>query len=943
MSKEGPTPAMLQFYEMKRKYPNTVLFFQMGDFYETFGEDAEVVSRELEITLTSRGRDADGEKMPLAGVPIHAGEMYISRLVRKGYRVAVCDQIEDPKKAKGIVKRDVVRIITPGTMMDAGMFNTSGPSYLMSIFYDKKRSEYGTAFLDISTGEFFISSSEAGRGAGKENSSADLGSGNAFADLNSDIAKYMPAECIISSPINPALAENLKNRGILVTPYRESAFDYDTASEYLKKHFGVSSLEGYGCIGMESSIRAAGACLAYACETQMSDLSHVRGLSTRLPSGSMILDAITLRNLEVLENIRSKGTDTSLFGTLNTTKTAMGMRILRKYVTAPLINRTEIEKRLDAVEYFVKNPMIRSSLRECLDRFSDIERIAGRISYGNAGPRDLVTLKNSLDKIPLIKLSFDSGHGAFGINSGGIGGGIGAVGGAGTSQATAVCDGDTGDINSGNGGIYNSVPELVAKALQGTSEMQAVRKLIDSAITDDPPVLAKGGGVIREGYDKSLDELRYISVSGKDWIADFQQTERERTGIKSLKVGYNKVFGYFIEVTKSNMSMVPKEYIRKQTTANGERYTLPELQEKESLIANAEEKLIALEYELYQDLILKLKSETGTLQKTAQCIGLLDVYSTLGAVSHSRNYVRPVIEDSKRLLISGGRHPVVERNLNAGFVPNDAQIDASDNQILIITGANMAGKSTYMREVALITVMAQAGCFVPAESAVIGIVDRIFTRVGAFDDLSSGQSTFMVEMLELANILNNVTDRSLVILDEIGRGTSTLDGYSIAKAVLEFLHGRGGEGPRTLFATHFHEMVDIEADLKRVRNYHFAVKETGNDIAFLRKLIPGATDKSYGIHVARLAGIPDKVIGRSEQILKEEMDRQFDPSSEKKRSPRFTQMLLIDTPAPVSAPRRENPVVKKLLNSDPDSMTPRDALAFLYELVNDARNDENKP
>ncbi|MBP5474919.1 MAG: DNA mismatch repair protein MutS, partial [Methanomicrobium sp.] len=785
MSKEGPTPAMLQFYEMKRRYPGTVLFFQMGDFYETFGEDAEVVSRELEITLTSRGRDADGEKMPLAGVPIHAGEMYISRLVRKGYRVAVCDQIEDPKKAKGIVKRDVVRIITPGTMMDAGMFNTSGPSYLMSIFYDKKRSEYGTAFLDISTGEFFISSSNAGGGAGKTNSAAEVGSGNAFADLNSDIAKYMPSECVVQSPINPALAENLKNRGILVTPYRESAFDYDTASEYLKKHFGVSSLEGYGCIGMESSIRAAGACLAYACETQMSDLSHVRGLSTRLPSGSMILDAITLRNLEVLENIRSKGTDTSLFGTLNATKTAMGMRILRKYVTAPLINRNEIEKRLDAVEYFVKNPMIRSSLRECLDKFSDIERIAGRISYGNAGPRDLVTLKNSLDRIPLVKLSFDSGHGAFGINQG-----INTCGTGEISRASAVCDGDAGGIN---GGITNSVPELIAKALAGTSEMQAVKKLIESAITDDPPVLAKGGGVIREGYDKSLDELRYISVSGKDWIADFQQTERERTGIKSLKVGYNKVFGYFIEVTKSNMSMVPKEYIRKQTTANGERYTLPELQEKESLIANAEEKLIALEYELYQDLILKLKSETETLQKTAQCIGLLDVYSTLGAVSHSRNYVRPVIEDSKRLLISGGRHPVVERNLSAGFVPNDAQIDASENQILIITGANMAGKSTYMREVALITVMAQAGCFVPAENAVIGIVDRIFTRVGAFDDLSSGQSTFMVEMLELANILNNVTDRSLVILDEIGRGTSTLDGYSIAKAVLEFLHGKGGE------------------------------------------------------------------------------------------------------------------------------------------------------
>ncbi len=874
MSKEGPTPAMRQFYEMKKRYPGTVLFFQMGDFYETFGEDAEVVSRELEITLTSRGRDSNGEKMPLAGVPIHAGEMYISRLVRKGYRVAVCDQIEDPKKAKGIVKRDVVRIITPGTIIDSGMLGNSGPSYLMSVFYNKKRSEYGIAFLDISTGEFFISSCDA---------SAD------FSDINSEIVKYRPSECIIPATSEKELIDNLKSSGIIITSYSDSSFDFNTAEKYLKEHFKVSSLEGYGCLGMDSSVCAAGACLSYACETQMTELSHIKGFSTKISSKNLILDAITLRNLEVLENIREKGIDTSLFGILNETKTPMGSRILRKFITAPLIDKEEIEKRLDAVSFFYYLPILRSSIRDSLHKFSDIERIAGRISYGNAGPRDLVALKNSLDKIKDIKNAFDQVH---------------------------------------------ELPEFIKHSLKNIDEMEEINSLISRAVCDEPPLLARGGGIIRNGYDESLDELRHISVSGKDWIADFQQSERERSGIKSLKVGYNKVFGYYIEVTKSNIKQVPDDYIRKQTTANGERYTISKLQEKESLITNAEEKLTALEYELYQDLLAKLRCHVDTMQKTARNIGLIDVYCSLGAISHSNNYIRPVIENSKRLLISSGRHPVVERNLNSSFVPNDAELDSSGNQILIITGANMAGKSTYMREVALICIMAQMGCFVPADSAVIGIVDRIFTRVGAFDDLSSGQSTFMVEMLELANILNNVTDRSLVILDEIGRGTSTLDGFSIAKAVLEFLHGKGSEGPRTLFATHFHEMVDIEADLKRVKNYHFAVRETGDDVVFLRKLIPGATDRSYGIHVARLAGIPKKVISRSEAILKDEQSRQYTEEKGKKM-PRYTQLLLLDSPGPVSSPKKEEPVLKKIKDLDPDSMSPREALAYLYEIKNE--------
>ncbi|MBP2132878.1 DNA mismatch repair protein MutS [Methanomicrobium sp. W14] len=880
MSKEGPTPAMRQFYEMKKKYPDTVLFFQMGDFYETFGEDAEVVSRELEITLTSRGRDVNGEKMPLAGVPIHAGEMYIARLVRKGYRVAICDQVEDPKKAKGIVKRDVVRIITPGTIIDSEMLGNSGSSYLMSVFPDKKNKEYGIAFLDISTGEFFISSCNASSG---------------FSDLNSEISKYQPAECIIPVSSSSGLSENLKKLGVIVTSYSDSAFDLKFAGDYLKNHFHVSSLEGYGCLGMDSSICAAGACLSYACETQMTDLNYIRNFSTKISSNNMILDAVTLRNLEILENIKSGGPDSSLFGILNETKTPMGSRILKKFITSPLVSKAEIDRRLDSVGYFYDLPMIRSSLREHLHKFYDIERIASRISYGNAGPRDLNALKDSLEKITDIKSDFDSSP--------------------------------------------SEIPYLVTESLRKISDMEDIRKLIAKAVCDEPPVNARVGGVIREGYALSLDELRDISVSGKDWIASFQQSERERTGIKSLKVGYNKVFGYFIEVTKSNSKNVPPEYVRKQTTVNGERYTLPVLQEKESLIANAEEKVSALEYEIYQELIEKIKPYVETIQTTARNIGLLDVYANLAAISHSRNYIRPVIEDSKRLLINNGRHPVVERNIQ-NFVPNDADLDSSDNQILIITGANMAGKSTYMREVALICIMAQTGCFVPADTAVIGIVDRIFTRVGAFDDLASGQSTFMVEMLELANILNNVTPESLVILDEIGRGTSTLDGFSIAKAVLEFLHGTKQEGPRTLFATHFHEMVEIEADLKRVRNYHFAVRETGDDVVFLRKLIPGATDRSYGIHVAKLAGIPSKVIKRSEIILKEEQEKQYDPKSGRKM-PRYTQLLLIDNPEPVSSPRKEDPVLKKLKSIDPNSVNPREALALLYELKKEAGDDNN--
>jgi DNA mismatch repair protein MutS len=866
---------MRQFYTLKARHPDAILFFQMGDFYETFGEDAELVSRELEITLTSRGRDASGERMPLAGVPVHAAGTYISRLVQRGYRVAVCDQIEDPKKARGIVKRDVVRIITPGTIIDPGMLGSAEPSYLMSLVQDSGSSLYGMAFLDISTGEFFVT---------------EHATKNDFSGLFSEISRYSPSECIVSPGITDSILHYLTQRGVVVTPYPNEALDESTSRALLIEQFGVSSLEGYGCGDMHAAISAAGACLKYAKETQKDELVHINSLSTRLSSSSMVLDAITLRNLEIIRSIRNNDTAATLLGVLDITETPMGSRILRSFFASPLINREQIDNRLDTVEYFFHHPLIRASISALLTRFADIERIAGRISYGNAGPRDLVSLCVSLERIPELKKTLREGG--------------------------------------------SDKPLLLTDAIEGMYDFGSVVDLIKRALVDEPPALLKNGGIIREKYDRTLDELRNVASSGKIWIAEFQQKERERTGIKSLKVGYNRVFGYYIEVTKTNLHLVPPEYRRKQTTANGERFTLPELQEKESLISNAEERLNALEVELFNELVNTLKGHVPELQTTARNVGILDVFACLAEVGQKNGYVRPVVDESERLIIREGRHPVVEQNLGKAFVPNDTEMDSTNDQILIITGANMAGKSTYMRTIAQICIMAQMGSFVPASHATIGIVDRIFTRVGAFDDLASGQSTFMVEMLELANILNNMTTRSLVILDEIGRGTSTLDGFSIAKAVLEFLHGKISSGPRTLFATHFHELVEIETELKRVKNYHFAVKDKGDDVVFLRKLIPGATDRSYGIHVAMLAGIPRKVTGRAEEILLEAMRREF--RGDGKKMPRYTQMLLIDNP---EVPPADHPVVDALKGIDLNMMTPMDALLTLHDLQRKANGE----
>jgi DNA mismatch repair protein MutS len=862
------TPVMRQYLELKEQYPDTILLFRIGDFYETFNADAELISRELEIVLTSRSKSGDN-RIPLAGVPYHAAEGYIAKLIGKGYKVAVCEQMEDPKTVKGIVRREIVRIITPGTVIDSSLLSSSAATYLMAVCPDAKHQEWGIALLDISTGEFFVASIEHDP---------------SLENLRSEIARYNPAECLVPASFPELFRQHIRDRGVVVSIDRDGIFDEARARQRLCSHFGAGSLAGFGCDEMPAAIAAAGAALAYAQETQHAPLTHISSISTRSSTQGMTLDAVTLRNLEVRESIRGGARGATLFSSLDLTRTPMGSRLLNRHLTRPLTDIPSINKRLDAVGYLAGKTPVRLSLREHLKSCSDIERIAARIAYGNAGPRDLVALANSLSSLPELKSSLTRDK-------------------------------------------PKDLPEIVKNARDSLHELPEVIDLIRTALVDDPPAIARNGGVIRPGYAPALDEIRGVLHSGRDWIVELQASEREATGIKSLKIGYNRIFGYYIDITKPNLPLVPSRYERKQTTATGERFTIPALREKEALITNADERVLALERELYTGLLDLLKKRVTEFQEIAAGIATLDVAASMAEVAMTRDYVRPQLNDGTAIMIRDGRHAVVEQGVPGGFVPNDTALDSTANQIQIITGANMAGKSTYMRATALICIMAQAGSFVPARHASIGILDRIFTRVGAFDDLASGQSTFFVEMLELANILNNITPRSLVILDEIGRGTSTVDGCSIARAVLEFLHGKSAAGPKTLFATHFHELITMEESLKRVHNYHFAVKETQSEVVFLRRLIPGATDKSYGIHVARLAGIPKKVTDRAEILLGESMDRPAKPGS---RPQRYTQILLVDEPGAGTVTR--HPVLDELGALKPDEMTPIQALAKIAEL-----------
>jgi len=862
------TPIMRLYQELKAKHTDTILFMRIGDFYETFNADAELVSRELDIVLTSRSKSGD-TRVPLAGVPYHAVDGYIAKLIGKGYKVAICDQVEDPKTAKGIVKREVTRIITPGTVIDSTMLPSAAATYLMALCPEAKGQAWGIALLDITTGEFFVSVVEHDHN---------------LVNLLSEIARYRPAECIVPSTVPEAVTRKCSERGVVVSRFRDEAFSFSQAKKALTSHFRVATLAGFGCEDEPAAVGAAGAALLYAQETQGSPLAHIRHLATRASSQSMMLDAVTLRNLEVKESIRGGTKGATLLSTLDRTRTPMGSRLLFRHLTRPLLDIGRINARLDAVGFFATRTAVRLSVRSDLETFADIERIAARISYGNAGPRDLLALADSLAALPALRCSVSS---------------------------------DSGE----------DLPATLSTAIGDMRDLPETVSLIRRAIAEDPPAVARNGGVIRQGFSEELDAIHTVLHSGRDWIVQLQEQEREKTGIKSLKIGYNRIFGYYIDVTKPNLALVPSRYERKQTTATGERYTLPELREKEALITNADEKVLALERELYAGLIGTLRTVVADVQVIAAGIAAVDVAAALAEVACSRNYVRPQLNTGDALVVRDGRHPVVEQGVAGGFVPNDVDLSGSADQILIITGANMAGKSTYMRAAALICIMAQAGSFVPARHASIGIVDRIFTRVGAFDDLASGQSTFFVEMLELSNILNNMTLKSLVILDEIGRGTSTADGCSIARAVLEYLHGKGASGPKTLFATHFHELITAEESLKRVKNYHFAVKETNNEVIFLRKLIPGATDKSYGIHVARLAGIPKKVTDRADALLSEDIRRGSCGSTKPQR---YTQILLVDDQGP-GVPA-DHPALRALARLNPDEMTPLEALAKIAEL-----------
>ncbi len=850
---------MKQYHEVKRNYPDAIVFFRLGDFYEMFGPDAVTASKVLQITLTSRDKGRE-DPIPMCGVPHFTAETYIARLVRAGYKVAVCEQMEDPKEAKGIVRREVVKVITPGTFLPD---NPKENNYILGFF--QKENIYGIAVADITTGEFLIYET--------------------CNSLEDEINRFQPKEILypLSFKNNSAIIDRLGD--YYLTNYDDWYFDYIEAYRKLIKHFRVSSLDGYGCEGMIVAVSAAGALLNYLEETQKDTLTFRKVIVLRRAS-HMLLDAATLRNLEITRNMRSGETEGSLLWVIDETLTPMGGRLLRAWLLNPLLNPEEIGERQDAVIDLMGDTGGLSKLQAYLKDIYDIERLASRISSGTANARDLLALKNSLKILPELKTLLEAND--------------------------------------------NKTIKSLQKQIDPLS---GVNSLIEKSITEDPPFTLKDGGLIRKGFNSEIDELREISSSGKDFIAGLQTKERERTGISSLKVGFNRVFGYYIEITKSNLSQVPGDYIRKQTLVNGERFITPELKDYEAKVLGAEERLKNLEYDVFINVRNTIAAETEKLQKTSAAIAELDALQSLAGIAKKYNYERPVVDDGDVIRISEGRHPVIER-LSAGdkFIPNDALIDSASNNILIITGPNMAGKSTYMRQTALIVLMAQIGSLVPAKEARVGIVDRIFTRIGASDVITKGQSTFMVEMIETANILNNATKKSLILLDEVGRGTSTFDGISIAWAVVEYISKE--LKTRTLFATHYHELTELSLIIEGIRNLNVAVKEWGDEIIFLRRIEEGAADKSYGIQVARLAGLPSLTIERAKEILsnleKSELNElgapklAYTPTTTTPGSPKTGQLDLFTTQA--------DPVMKELLGLDILSMSPLEALNKLFEM-----------
>ena len=802
------SPMMQRYLETKEQYKDCILFYRLGDFYEMFFDDAITAARELEITLT--GKDCgQEERAPMAGVPHHAAEMYISRLIAKGYKVAICEQLEDPKNAKGIVKRGVIRVVTPGTIVESNMLEERKNNYIMSIF--KSGIYFGISVCDISTGEFYA---------------AEIKDNNNFPQLLDEIARYTPSELVINSNLADCTEEMSKIRerfSTYITRFQDKFFD--SKPDIIKLRFNLVDTNQKPIENIEErsfAVASINALIEYIEQTQMTSLDHINKITIYQISKYMSLDMNARRNLEITEKMRDKSKKGTLLWVLDKTSTSMGGRHLRRWLNDPLIDTLEINRRLEAVKELKENIMLRGDVIDNLKKVYDIERLAGKMAYGNANARDMITLKNSLARLPEVKTVLQ------------------------TTESPMLKN------------IYENLDEL-----------QDIYELIEKSIVDDPPMTVKDGGIIKMGYDEEVDKLKTATTEGKNWIIQLEAEEKEKTGIKNLKVGFNKVFGYFIEVTKSNLEQVPERYIRKQTLTNAERYITEELKNLENQILGAEEKVVNLEYDLFTKIREEIAKNVIRLQKTATMVSTLDVLASFAQVAEDMNYCMPQVDNSGIIDIKGGRHPVIEKMLGAGeFVENDTYLDKDENRLSIITGPNMAGKSTYMRQVALITLMAQVGSFVPAEEAKIGVVDKIFTRVGASDDLSMGKSNFMLERMEVATILKEATPNSLVILDEIGRGTSTYDGLSIAWAVAEYIANKEKCGAKTLFATHYHELTELEEKIEGVKNYSIAVKEKGEDIIFLRKIVRGGTDESYGIHVARLAGVPKLVTEEANKILK---------------------------------------------------------------------------
>ena len=877
------TPMMQQYMETKSQYPDCILCYRLGDFYEMFFDDALTASKELEITLTGKNCGME-ERAPMCGVPYHAVDGYLTKLVSKGYKVAICEQVEDPKQAKGIVKREVVRIVTPGTILNAAAIDESKNNYIMCIVYIADR--YGLSVADVTTGDYFVTELPDGQ------------------KLKDEIFKFMPSEIICNESfyMSGMDLEDMKNRlGITIYSLESWYFDDEICKSKLMEHFKVSSLQGLGLADYDCGVISAGALLQYLLETQKNDLSHMTHITPYTTGKYMMLDSSTRRNLELCETLREKQKRGSLLWVLDKTKTAMGARTLRKYIEQPLIERTEIERRLDAVTELKEEAISREEIREYLSPVYDLERLITRITYGSANPRDLTAFSTSLEMLPAIHYILE-------------------------------------DMKS----------DLLCEICKEMDTLEDLCSLVKSAIAQEPPIAMKEGNIIRDGYSEEVDTLRRAKSDGKTWLAKLEEQEREKTGIKNLKIKYNKVFGYYLEVTNSYKELVPEYYTRKQTLANSERYITPELKELEDTILGAEDKLYAVEYELYCTVRDTIAGEVIRIQKTAKAVAALDVFTSLALVAERNNYIRPTINVQGKIDIKDGRHPVVEQMIpNGSFICNDTVLDDKKQRISIITGPNMAGKSTYMRQVALIVLMAQLGSYVPASKANIGLVDRIFTRVGASDDLASGQSTFMVEMTEVANILRNATSKSLLVLDEIGRGTSTFDGLSIAWAVVEYISDAKLLGAKTLFATHYHELTELEGKINNVNNYCIAVKEKGDDIVFLRKIVKGGADKSYGIQVAKLAGVPDIVINRAKEIVEELADEDITSrvseiasreaeAKKKTKSKKYdevdiAQFSLFDTV-------KDDDVLEELKAIDVGNLTPIDALNTIYRLQNKLKN-----